>query len=225
LEDLISKWDPSKDPNIKSDPNNTLFIGNLDTKISEEELKRKFEDYGNVLSIKIIKNEKKKKDFTYAFVEFEKHKDFKFAYQNANGRRIGKSNVIVDYERGRTVSHWKPKRLGGGLGVFKTLANKNSYEDKNRNRNRDDKYDSYSGKRREEKSSSVRSERNGGERRKYDEYSRKDERSYSKHYEERDRKYRDRSPSSRDKKEKKYKDSPISSEIKQKKSYKTLIKN
>lgn len=38
------------------------------------------------------------------------------AYKRADGRRIDGRKVIVDYERGRTVQGWLPRRLGGGKG-------------------------------------------------------------------------------------------------------------
>jgi U1 small nuclear ribonucleoprotein 70kDa len=124
FEELLSKWDPHKDEKIKGDPNNTIFVGHLDSSITEEDLKKKFEEYGNVTRVRVVKNEKKKKDFIYGFIEFEKHKDFKLAYQNANGKRVGKGTIIVDYERGRTIRNWKPKRLGEGLGLMKPMIKK-----------------------------------------------------------------------------------------------------
>ena len=38
------------------------------------------------------------------------------AYKQADGTRIDGRRVIVDMERGRTVSSFKPRRLGGGIG-------------------------------------------------------------------------------------------------------------
>lgn len=38
------------------------------------------------------------------------------ALAKGNGRRVDGSRVIVDYERGRTKSDWRPRRLGGGKG-------------------------------------------------------------------------------------------------------------
>jgi U1 small nuclear ribonucleoprotein len=52
----------------------------------------------------------------YAFIEFEREKDLKYAYREAEGMRIDGKRIVVDVERGRTVKGWKPRRLGGGLG-------------------------------------------------------------------------------------------------------------
>ena len=38
------------------------------------------------------------------------------AYKRADGIRIDGKRVLVDMERGRTVSSFRPRRLGGGLG-------------------------------------------------------------------------------------------------------------
>lgn len=80
-------------------------------------MRRTFEHYGPIKSVKIVT----KKDGTprgYAFVEFEREKDMKYAYMDADGMRFpGQVNrILVDIERGRTVKGWLPRRLGGGLG-------------------------------------------------------------------------------------------------------------
>lgn len=38
------------------------------------------------------------------------------AYKHGDGKKIDGRRVIVDVERGRTVTGWLPRRLGGGLG-------------------------------------------------------------------------------------------------------------
>ena len=40
----------------------------------------------------------------------------KTAYKHADGLRLDGKRIVVDMERGRTVSTFKPRRLGGGLG-------------------------------------------------------------------------------------------------------------
>lgn len=39
------------------------------------------------------------------------------AYKNANKKKIDGSKICVDYERGRTVEDWRPRRFGGGKGT------------------------------------------------------------------------------------------------------------
>ncbi|KAI6914079.1 hypothetical protein D0869_03275 [Hortaea werneckii] len=52
----------------------------------------------------------------YAFVVFEREKDMKAAYKETDHLSIRGRKVLVDVERGRTVSGWRPRRFGGGLG-------------------------------------------------------------------------------------------------------------
>lgn len=115
----IGKWDP-KEPEkqevMTGDAYKTLFVARLAYDVSEDDLKYEFEYYGNVVKSVVIQNSKKKKSRGYAFVEFERSKDLKEAYKDADGRKINNKRILVDVERGRTVKNWKPRRLGGGLG-------------------------------------------------------------------------------------------------------------
>ena len=38
------------------------------------------------------------------------------AYKKADGKKIDGQRVYVDYERGRSVQEWRPRRFGGGKG-------------------------------------------------------------------------------------------------------------
>lgn len=39
------------------------------------------------------------------------------AYKNADGKRLRNRELVIDYERGRTVKKWRPRRFGGGRGT------------------------------------------------------------------------------------------------------------
>lgn len=66
----------------------------------------------------------------YAFIEYDNENSLKQAYKNvrenflsratfdiqADGIKIDGRRVLVDVERGRTVSGWIPRRMGGGRG-------------------------------------------------------------------------------------------------------------
>jgi len=114
----IAKWDPSKldqNPVCTKDAYKTLFVSRLSYEVSEEDLKEEFEYYGGVSKVRIVAD-KKGKSRGFAFVEFERSKDLKEAYKDADGRKVKGRRILVDVERGRTVRNWKPRRLGGGLG-------------------------------------------------------------------------------------------------------------
>lgn len=55
----------------------------------------------------------------YAFIEFDSKDDFATAYKTANYRKIDGHKVIVDYERGRTLLTWRPRRFAGGKGYLR----------------------------------------------------------------------------------------------------------
>ncbi|KAJ3405422.1 hypothetical protein CcCBS67573_g00523 [Chytriomyces confervae] len=116
----IASWDPSSDKSIASDPYKTLFVGRLSYGVTEKLLRREFEQFGPVISIRIVTQTAEAKKPTkprgYAFIEFERERDLTIAYREADGMKIDGRRVVVDVERGRTVKGWKPRRLGGGLG-------------------------------------------------------------------------------------------------------------
>lgn len=60
--------------------------------------------------------DKEGKSRGYGFVEFDSEDDFINAYKSANYRKIDGWKVAVDYEKGRTLIGWRPRRLGGGAG-------------------------------------------------------------------------------------------------------------
>ncbi|ORX84689.1 hypothetical protein BCR32DRAFT_178928, partial [Anaeromyces robustus] len=111
----LEKWSPSTNEKIKSDPYKTLFVARINYETSEKQLKRHFEIYGQIKSIQMV-YDLNGKPRGYAFIEYEREKDLKAAYKDADGMKIDLRRVLVDVERGRTVKGWKPRRLGGGLG-------------------------------------------------------------------------------------------------------------
>ncbi|PWY97124.1 RNA-binding domain-containing protein [Testicularia cyperi] len=111
----IEKYDPHKDPHATKDPYKTLFLGRLAYDVTEKDLHREFDMYGPIDQIRIVRD-KEGKSRGYAFVSYERERDMKAAYKDAEGIKINGRRVMVDVERGRTVKDWKPTRLGGGLG-------------------------------------------------------------------------------------------------------------
>ncbi|KAH9472324.1 hypothetical protein MJO29_001884 [Puccinia striiformis f. sp. tritici] len=110
------EYDPKEDPNATGDPYRTLFISRLSFEATESDLKREFDMYGPIEKLAIVKNKLTGKSRGYAFILFEREKDMKAAYKDAEGLKIKGRRILVDVERGRTVKGWKPRRLGGGLG-------------------------------------------------------------------------------------------------------------
>lgn len=109
-------WNPKAYERATKDAFKTIFVGRLSYDVTESQLRHEFEKFGHILSIFIIRDTITGKAKGYAFIEFERDRDARAAYHEADGLKINGRRVVVDVERGRTVRDWKPRRLGGGLG-------------------------------------------------------------------------------------------------------------
>lgn len=120
LENKLSEWDPQNDPNMKdTDPYRTIFVGRLPYDISEVELQRKFNEFGEIEKVHVVRDKINNQSKGYAFIVFTDPQSSKSAckeYGLHRGIEIKGRTCIVDIERGRTVKYFKPRRLGGGLG-------------------------------------------------------------------------------------------------------------
>jgi len=119
----LSLDQPKSDAKVQGDAFKTLFVARLSYNATEDDLEREFGRYGPIERIRIVENvtaepgaPPKKRKRGYAFIVYEREKDMKAAYKETDGIRIKDRRVLVDVERGRTVSGWRPRRFGGGLG-------------------------------------------------------------------------------------------------------------
>lgn len=115
IEELMKTWDPHNNPKATEEAYKTLFVGRLSYTSTEESLRREFEEYGPIKTVRIVVD-LDGKPRGYGFIEFEREKDMRTAYKDADGKRVDGRRIVVDVERGRTVKDWRPRRLGGGLG-------------------------------------------------------------------------------------------------------------
>jgi len=115
IEDQIKVWDPHNNPKSTDEPYKTLFIARLNFKTTKETLKREFEMFGPIKQVKMV-YDLEGKPRGYAFLEYERERDVRTAYKDADGRKIDGRRVLVDKERGRVQQEWRPRRLGGGRG-------------------------------------------------------------------------------------------------------------
>jgi len=113
----LQEWDPYSDSDRKTGNGYlSLFVGRLNPKVTETELAEFMKaNGGEVVKVKIVRSVKRPKS-CYAFVEFADDKSLQQAYRATDGVLFGGSYIVVDVERGRTVSAWIPRRFGGGLG-------------------------------------------------------------------------------------------------------------
>eukprot|EP00920_Eleutheroschizon_duboscqi_P012411 GHVT01029576.1.p1 GENE.GHVT01029576.1~~GHVT01029576.1.p1 ORF type:complete len:370 (+),score=75.46 GHVT01029576.1:181-1290(+) len=115
LRELVQAFSPNDDPNLVSDPFRTLFVARISYETTEKRLRKEFEVYGRIRSVKLT-NDLNGKPRGYAFIEYEDDRDMTEAYKRADGKKIDGRRVLVDVERARTVPGWLPRRLGGGRG-------------------------------------------------------------------------------------------------------------
>ncbi|KAI9593930.1 hypothetical protein BDF19DRAFT_446382 [Syncephalis fuscata] len=88
---------------ITKNPLNTLFVNT-------------FASYGEIIKTTIVSDFVTGDPRGYGFVEFVSEKDCQEAYRNSRRLIIDQRQVIVDYERGRIMKGWRPRRVGGGFG-------------------------------------------------------------------------------------------------------------
>ncbi|KAJ1383676.1 hypothetical protein B484DRAFT_341868, partial [Ochromonadaceae sp. CCMP2298] len=112
---LAADWDPHNNPKATENAYLTLFVGRLSYETSDKKLRREFEQYGAVKSVRVVEDAQGRPK-GYAFVEFTTEEHMMSAYKKSDGKKIEGRRVVVDVERGRTVRNWRPARLGGGKG-------------------------------------------------------------------------------------------------------------
>ncbi|KAL0275311.1 UNVERIFIED_CONTAM: hypothetical protein PYX00_003198 [Menopon gallinae] len=104
------------DASLPGDASCTLFVGRLHPRVDEEELEHFFNKYGKVKSCTVIRDIVTGFSKQYGFVEFEKHHHAERAYRTCHRTILHGVEFLVDWEFGRTMKGWKPRRMGGGFG-------------------------------------------------------------------------------------------------------------
>lgn len=115
------RYRPKENPDATENPYNTLFVANIPRTVSERRVRYELSVFGRIRSVRFVFDRAGNRR-NYCFVEFERESSFRNAmaqgtklyFRDAEGQRNVKA--LVDCERGRTVSGWLPRRLGGGLG-------------------------------------------------------------------------------------------------------------
>jgi U11/U12 small nuclear ribonucleoprotein 35 kDa protein len=126
-----------RNPNLKSNPKNTIFVTGLHNKTDEETLKNIFGRFGTILECSVISKICLDPPIFslstnlcilsigdlvtghskyYGFIEFKHRDQARDAYHQMHRTLIDQSEISVEYEVGRVLKGWKPRRLGGGFG-------------------------------------------------------------------------------------------------------------
>ena len=79
-----------------------LYIGNLDYKVQEQQLREFFEAQGEVESVKIITDKMTGRSKGFAFVEMPNDSEANNAIENLNGKTLGQREITVNKARPKT---------------------------------------------------------------------------------------------------------------------------
>lgn len=78
-----------------------IYVGNLDYKLSEEEIRSAFENYGEVAEVNIITDKYSGRSKGFGFVIMENDEEAKAAIDALNESQLGTRNVVVNEARPR----------------------------------------------------------------------------------------------------------------------------
>lgn len=79
-----------------------IYVGNLDYKVNEDDLKNIFEDYGTVSSVKIIIDKFNGRSKGFGFITMDDDSEAKNAIEDLNGASFESREI--------TVNEAKPKK-------------------------------------------------------------------------------------------------------------------
>ncbi|XP_031783294.1 U11/U12 small nuclear ribonucleoprotein 35 kDa protein [Nasonia vitripennis] len=101
---------------LKSKPERTLFVSRFGPSVDKHDLKDFFSKFGEVVSTQVIYDVVTGHSMCYGFVEMRSEDDaWRIARRMPDLNLMG-HKIFVDFEVGRTMKGWKPRRLGGGFG-------------------------------------------------------------------------------------------------------------
>ena len=81
-----------------------IYVGNLSYKLNEEDLKKAFEEHGEITSVKIIKDKYSGRSKGFAFVEMPDDDDAKAAIEKLNGTELDGRKMVVNEARPKSTN-------------------------------------------------------------------------------------------------------------------------
>jgi RNA recognition motif-containing protein len=82
-----------------------IYVGNLDFKVNEDDLKEIFEEYGTISSAKIITDKFSGRSKGFGFVEMNDESEAKKAIEELNGAKLENRDMVVNEARPRKNSY------------------------------------------------------------------------------------------------------------------------
>lgn len=84
-----------------------IYVGNLDFRINEQDLKEIFEEYGTVSSTKIIMDKFSGKSRGFGFVTMENQAEAQKAIDELNGASLEEREMVVNEARPRKNNNFR----------------------------------------------------------------------------------------------------------------------
>jgi RNA recognition motif-containing protein len=91
-----------------------IYVGNLSHQVTEDELKKAFEAFGQVTSVSIIKDKFSGESRGFGFVEMSAKTEAQSAINGLNGKELQGRPLNVNEARPRSESRRGGERRGGG---------------------------------------------------------------------------------------------------------------
>ena len=82
-----------------------IYVGNLDFKVNENDLKGIFEEYGTVSSVKIITDKFTGRSKGFGFVTIEEEENAKKAINELNGATLESRDIVVNEAKPRKTQY------------------------------------------------------------------------------------------------------------------------
>ncbi len=86
-----------------------IYVGNLSSEVSEEDLKNLFSEYGNITTVKVIKDMYSGTSKGFGFIELSNQTEAHKAINELNGKELKGKSIVVNEARPKNDS-----RSGGG---------------------------------------------------------------------------------------------------------------
>jgi RNA recognition motif-containing protein len=91
-----------------------IYVGNLSFEVTEEDLKKAFEGFGQIESVKIIKDNYTGRSKGFGFVEMSNNADAQSAIDALNDKEIKGRSIKVNAARPRSENRGGRGGFGGG---------------------------------------------------------------------------------------------------------------
>jgi len=100
-----------------------IYVGNLSQEVTEDDLREAFESFGQITSLKIIKDKFSGESRGFGFIEMPARQEAMAAMENLDGKELKGKTIIVNEARQRSDR----RRSGGGGGRRRSSGWQNRY--------------------------------------------------------------------------------------------------